>query len=482
MDLPTLAEIRESMRDMAREDYGAYVELVHRGRWKRAKHLDLLCRLLEQVELGSIPRLIISMPPRHGKSMAVTETFPSWFLGKQPDRRVIEVSYGDKFAQKFGRANRRKIDEFGMWLFDISISRDNASVTNWSIEGQPGGMISAGVGGGITGEGADLLVIDDPIKNRKEAESLTYRDSLWAEWQDTLMSRLHPGGRVVIIMTRWHEDDLVGRLLKQDSVGEWRVINLPALAEDEDKELKRSPGEALWPEHGFDENWAENVKCKVGLRTWESLYQGHPTPQDGGLFRASTFRRFRATGTCYRLLTPEGERIYDHSQCRVFQTCDVAGSRKSSADYFVLGTFALTPNGDILVLDILRERLEGPDQPILIRRKFQEWKPVMIGIESANMGLTLYQQVVRDGLPVVELRPEADKYTRAIPAAARYEAGAVYHRENAPWANDLEAELIAFPNGAHDDQVDVIAYAAFIQAWGYLDAMQKKADRAFVVG
>jgi len=483
MDLPSLSEVRAWKRELACKDYGAYVELVHRGRWRRARHLDLLCSLLRSVEDGTIPRLMVSMPPRHGKSMAVTETFPSWFLGKQPDRRVIEVSYGDKFAQKFGRANRRKIDEFGMELFGVSISSDNASVTNWGIKGRAGGMISAGVGGGITGEGADLLIIDDPIKNRKEAESLTYRETLWAEWQDTLMSRLHPGGRVVIIMTRWHEDDLVGRLLAQNATHGWRVVNLPALADEREPDiLGRRPGEALWPEHGFDETWAEEMKGRVGTRTWESLYQGHPTPQDGGLFRTSTFRRFRAAGTCYRLLTPEGERIYDHSQCRVFQTCDVAGSRKSSADYFVLGTFALTPGGDILVLEILRERLEGPDQPILIRRKFQEWKPAMIGIESANMGLTLYQQVVRDGLPVIGLRPDTDKYTRAIPAAARYEAGAIYHRENAPWANDLEAELIAFPNGAHDDQVDVIAYAAFIQAWGYLDAMEKKSDRAFVLG
>ena len=485
--VPSLEDVRAALRGRLRErsatDFRAYVEYVHRGRWRPARHLNLICGRLNALERGELTRLIITMPPRHGKSMTVTESFPSWFIGRKPDRRVIEVSYGDKFAQKFGRANRRKIEEFGEELFGIKISRENASVTNWGIEDYPGGMISSGLGGAITGEGADLLIVDDPVKNRKEAESLTYRESVWAEWQDTLLSRLHPGGSVIVIMTRWHEDDLVGRLMEQDGGRDWEVINLPAIAEEGRPDaIDREPGAALWPEIGFDEAWAEKMKARVGVRTWESLFQGRPTPQDGGLFRASTFRRFRAAGTCYRLLTPEGEKIYDHSQCRVFQTCDVAGSKKSSADYFVLGTFALTPNGDILVLDILRERLEGPDQPILIRRKFQEWKPAMIGVESANMGLTLYQQLVRDGLPVLELRPEADKYTRAIPAAARYEAGAVYHRENAPWSNDLEAELIAFPNGAHDDQVDVIAYAAFIQAWGYLDAMQRKADRAFVLG
>ena len=131
--------------------------------------------------------------------MTVTESFPSWFIGRNPERRVIEVSYGSELAQRFGLANRRKIDEFGEEIFNIKVSSENASKTNCGIENYSGGMISAGIGGSITGQGADLLVIDDPIKNRQEAESETYRDRIWHEWQDTLNSRLHPGGRVIII-------------------------------------------------------------------------------------------------------------------------------------------------------------------------------------------------------------------------------------------------------------------------------------------
>lgn len=483
--LPTRTEIQQQLRKIlsikAKNEYRAYVELVHHGRWQNARHLNFLCKLLEEVERGELLRLIISMPPRHGKSMTVTQTFPSWFIGKNPERRVIEVSYSNELARKFGRENKRKIEEFGQELFNINVSRDNGSVTNWGIQGWPGGMISAGVGGSITGEGADLLIIDDPIKNRQEAESTTYRENLWSEWQDTLMSRLHPGGRVVIIMTRWHEDDLAGRLIEQDTQHKWRVINMPALAESGVEDiLGREPGEALWPEHGFDEEWAHNTKFIQGSRTWESLYQGRPRPQDGGLFKASMFRKFKVLNNCYRLLTPEGEKIYEINKCKIFQTCDVAGSKKSSADYFVLGTFALTPNGEILVLDIFRERLEGPDQPELIRRKFHEYKPFLIGVEAANMGLTLYQQTVRDGLPILKLRPDADKYTRALPAAARYEAGAVYHLAGAHWLNELESELMSFPNGQHDDQVDVIAYAAYLQAWGYLKRNSFEPSRVLV--
>ena len=451
------------------------MEIVTHGRWKRAHHLDLLCEYLESIERGELTRLLITMPPRHGKSMTVTESFPSWFIGRNPERRVIEVSYGAELAERFGRFNRRKIEEFGLDMFGVQISRDNASVTNWSIEGHFGGMISAGIGGSITGQGADLLIIDDPIKNRKEAESVTYRENIWAEWQDTLSSRLHPGGRVVIIMTRWHEDDLVGRLLSQNRKA-WTLINLPALAEVDDI-LERNEGQALWPEHGFDESWCNDKKLSLGSHSWESLYQGHPRPAEGTLFKFSMFRYFKLQGNCARV----NDKIYDLSVCKIFQTCDVAGSKKTSADYFVLGTFAICPNGELLVLEILRERLEGPDQPMLIMRKYQEHKPLLIGIESASMGLTLYQQVRRAGLPVIELKPDADKFTRAIPAAARYEAGMVFHLESAVWLADLETELLAFPNGSHDDQVDVISYAVFMQSWGYFDKKETK-GRVMVFG
>jgi predicted phage terminase large subunit-like protein len=184
----------------------------------------------------------------------------------------------------------------------------------------------------------------------------------------------------------------------------------------------------------------------------------------------------------FELLTENGARYVEKSACLIFQTCDVAGSTKSSADYFVVGTFALTVQNEILVLDIFRTRIEGPDQPGHMRRLFQEWRPLVQGVESKNMGLTLFQQLRRDGLPIVELKADVDKFTRAIPAAARYEAGSVYHLENASWLDELEKELTSFPNAAHDDQVDVVAYAVLVQLWGYLNRATKSSDRAYVLG
>ncbi len=468
------------LKEAARNSYRAYVEYVHKGRWKPAPHLELICNALEDVERGVLLRLLLSLPPRHGKSMSVTETFPSWFIPRLSERRVMEVSYGDSLAKRFGRANRRKIEEFGDDLFGVRVSRENRSVTNWSIEGTDGGMISTSITGHATGEGADLLILDDPVKNRKEAESFTYRESLWNEWRDTFLTRLSPHAAVVVIMTRWHEDDLVGRLIKEEP-GEWTVLNLPAIAEEDDI-LGRSPGEALWPDRGFDEKWAAKRKKSVGTRSWESLYQGRPTAAEGNLFKRASFRKFRDHKTTFELLRPEGPKYIERSTCRIFQTCDVAGSTKSSADYFVVGTFALTQENDLLVLNIFRTRIEGPDQPGHLKKLFYEYAPLIQGVETKNMGLTLFQQLRRDGLPIVDLKADVDKFTRAIPASARYEAGTVYHLDGASWREELESELVSFPQGAHDDQVDVIAYSVLVQMWGYLANATENYDDAYVIG
>ena len=226
-------------RQLARTHYADYVEYVHHGRWKRARHLDLICAELEKVITGETKRLMIFMPPRHGKSMTVTATFPSYYLGKYPDRRVIEVSYGDDLAKEFGDANRMKIAEHGCELFGVLLSQTAASKVSWNLEGHSGGMISVGVGGGITGKGADLLILDDPIKNRQEAESETYRKNLLDEWRSSIYTRLHPGASVIIILTRWHEADLAASLLESEA-GDWKVLSLPCVCDDENDLLGRN--------------------------------------------------------------------------------------------------------------------------------------------------------------------------------------------------------------------------------------------------
>ena len=183
----------------ARNNFAQYCELTHRGLWKPFPHSKFLCEVLERVERGEIKKLIITMPPQFGKSITVTETFPSWFLGKHPEKSVIEVSYSDDFARKFGGSNLSKIKDFGQRLFGVGIDPRRSSDTNWRFAGHRGGMISAGVGGGITGSGADGLLLDDPIKNWEEANSEVYREKLWHEWQNTFRTRVQPGGWIIVI-------------------------------------------------------------------------------------------------------------------------------------------------------------------------------------------------------------------------------------------------------------------------------------------
>jgi predicted phage terminase large subunit-like protein len=325
------------------------------------------------------------------------------------------------------------------------------------VAGSRGGCVAAGVGGPITGRGADVLIIDDPIKNRAEAESPMIRRKVWEWYRSTARTRLAPGGSIVVVMTRWHEDDLVGRLLSADDQ-DWEVLSFPALAEADDP-LGRWPGEALFPAR-YPATALARIRRDLGSYEWSALYQQAPSPSGGGLFKREYFQVFERVGGVFVLYGGSGarqERLAE--RCRVFQTCDPAATLGERADYFVLGTWALTAERELLLMDVIRTRLEGPDQIGLIRREYERWRPAFVGIETKSLGLGTFQQLKRDGLPVRELKADQDKFTRALPIAARYEAGMVYHRRGAPWLESLETELTAFPQGKHDDQVDMVAHA-----------------------
>lgn len=195
-------ERAEEVRKRAFSSYEDYLIYSHFGKWQTSRHLKLICKTLESVEAGILDKVILNMPPRHGKSMSVTGSFPSWYLGRHPDKRVIEVSYGISLARKFGGDNKKKIEEFGRDLFGVELSKSLRSRNAWDLT-TGGGMISVGISGGITGQGADLLIVDDPVKNRRDAESATIRDFIWDEWQSSMLTRLHAGGSIIVIMTRW---------------------------------------------------------------------------------------------------------------------------------------------------------------------------------------------------------------------------------------------------------------------------------------
>lgn len=428
-----------------RESYVAYVERVHRGKYIAAKFHRYICERLEAVERGEITRLMLFIGPRHGKSQTVTETFPSWYLGKHPDKRVIEVSYGKSFAEKFGRLNRKKVEEYGEKVFGVKVSSDNASKTNWSIEGDTGGMISVGLGGSITGEGADVLIIDDLIKNRQEAESPTMRRRIWDEWQDTLLTRLHADATIILIMTRWRDDDLAGMILKQaEEEGQhWEIVSLPTIAEEGDI-LGRRRGEALWPEHGFDEKWAAKKKIEVGTRTWQALYQQNPAPSEGNILQKKWWRY-------YHVMPAQFDEI--------IQSWDMTFKDKKENDY-VVGQIWGRIGADKYLLDQLREQLDFPKTLKAMRQMYKKWPQARVKlVEDKANGSGIISMLKHEIPGIIAVNPEGSKEARVWAVSADIEAGNVYLPAGAAFKECFVEECSRFPLGKHDDQVDSMSQA-----------------------
>lgn len=406
-------------------------------------------------------KLMVNMPPRHGKSELITRAAPAWYLTRYPDRRVIVTGYEADFAADFGADARRYITDYGK-EFGVAVDPTTASKSNWGLDGRLGGMRTAGAGGPITGKGGHFIVIDDPVKNAEEADSPTIRENHWKWWQSTVSSRQEPGCVIVCVMTRWHEDDLGGRLLAHDP-DNWYVLSLPALA-GEDDPLGRAPGEALWRER-YDEDWLQEQCETVGPRVWSALYQQSPSIEGGNVFRADKFRYFSAENTM------DGRVFYLHAQngparqvheddCKLFYTLDLAATTKNRSDWTVAAVFLQTPAKELLLIDLIRVRIEAAEHEQFVDRLRAKWPGGWIGVEKATFGMVLIQMLQRRGLPVRELTPDKDKETRALPAATLIDQDRIYFLRGASWLHEFEAELLHFPYGTHDDQVDCLAYAA----------------------
>ncbi|WP_100331280.1 phage terminase large subunit [Bacillus xiapuensis] len=428
--------------ELARRSFRDYVVHVHRGNYTHFRHTEFICEYLEPIANGEQRFIMIEMPPRHGKSMTVTESFPSYFISKNPEKRVIAASYSDSLARKFGRLNRQKVEEYGKALFDVEISAVNAAQNNWGIQGKRGGMIATGIGGSITGEGADLLLIDDPFKNAEEANSNTIREKVWAEWESTLSTRLHKGGSVIVIMTRWYEDDIIGRLLERFPYT-WQRLRLPAVAEDEDDALGREIEEPLCPELGFDEEWAENKKIEVGSRTWAALFQQRPSPAGGNIFNRHWWKFY---------MPEDLPRIWDKQA--QFWDCTFKDSKSSD---FVVGEVWGKKQANFYLLDMVRDRQNFPETMKAIRHLSEKWPEAKAKyVEDKANGPAVIQMLQDEISGLIAVNPEGGKEVRANAVSPLVEAGNVYlpHPSIAPWVNDFIEEATAFPNGKHDDMVD----------------------------
>lgn len=427
----------------------------------------MIAEKLEAVERGEITHIMFFMPPRHSKSMTITETFPSWFLGRNPEKQVMELNYNNTFAKKFGRANRDKVKKFGSEIFGINLSAEKRATTMWGLEDHRGQMLSAGIlGGSITGEGADLLIIDDPIKNRLEAYSETYRQRIWDEYDATVQTRLQAGASQILIMTRWHEDDLAGRILRQ-SAEDWEVINLPALAEQDDL-LGRAPGEALWPEGGYDREEMLRRKENMQASNWNALYQQRPSPEEGNIINKNWWQYYRSMPA-----------VYDFDY--MVQSWDCSFKETSDTSY-VVGQVWGVIGADAYLVDMVRDRMGFVDTVNAVTALTKKWERTgRKFIEDKANGPAIIDTLQHRIGGIIPVNPEGSKVARVYAVTPYIESGNVFipAPDTRMWVDDFIDECSQFPNGTNDDQVDAMSQALF-KLFGKVSlAPGKKKPRGF---
>jgi hypothetical protein len=413
-------------------------------------HHELIAKELENIEAfgdRDYKVLLVFVPPRHGKSELCSIGFPAWFLGRNPDKEIITISYSAELAQDFGGKTRAIVDSPAyQFIFNIKLKEDEQAKAKWRTD-KGGSYTSVGVGGAITGRGANILLFDDPIKNREEAESDVYRDKVWQFFTSTAFTRLEPKGVVVVILTRWHTDDLAGRILANPQLaGRCKIIHFPAIANK--KEVRRDIGEALWPER-FAVDQLTEIKNTIGPYDWNALYQGSPIRTEHQEFKTEWWRKITETEV-------------DMMQCQRYLTVDTAISKRSSADY--TGFVDNRVNREnFWHLKAWRMRL-GPEEltdalfTLYLKNKYDK-----IGIERTVYldGLKPYldSEQRRRGvfLPIMELQHEqTKKEIRIRGLIPRYASRSIFHIEGECTA--LEEEMLSFPQGLHDDVLDSLAY------------------------
>ncbi len=436
------------------------------GKWQPAKHLIHLTRELMEAWRTPSARLQVNMQFQVGKTWLTSNYYPAWILLLWPETRIILASYGDDYAAKQGSKVKEIVERWGTPL-GISLRKDTKAKDEWQIAGHDGGMVCRGAQGSITGRACDLMIIDDPIKDAKEALSPTILESRWDWYQSVIFGRLGPTAPVIIVMTRWSKNDLCGRTLQQaKKTGEkWKVIKYKALAEADDP-LGRAPGEPLWPERQPLERLLE---AREGNFWWMPCWQQTPKEEEGQYFhprptdKYSGWPTFLDLGDAYSLQQHGvARRIFLKTEIMVFVVVDWAWSLKQSADYSAIGAFGLTPDGRLLILEIVNRRLGvhelAPEIAGVCRRHRQALVAIEKGHPSLRDDCHKYPEI---GEPRW-LDADKDKLRRALPAIVMAENQKIYcPTPEPPWLDEALEQLKDFTgvNDDHDDIVDVFGNA-----------------------
>lgn len=450
-----------------RESYASYCYFVHKGKWIDSRfHVFLANKVQDFIEEDTghpYDVLVLSTPPQHGKSMTITETLPSWYLGTNPEKRCIIGCYNDDFAGKFGRRNKQKLIEYGKDLFDIVLAK--SSDREIELEGHGGSIITRGIMSGITGNSGDLIIVDDPVKNRLEADSPTYRSRLWEEWKNSILTRTQAGTKIIIIQTRWHEDDLAGHVIRTEK--NVQVINIPVEAEENDI-LGRSPGEALCPEIGKDDKWLREFKegYKDGMRAWNALYQGRPTSEQGNIFQRHWWQFY--------------DTLPEHIPLKVISV-DASFKGGEDNDYVAIEVWGKL-GADYYLIDLIKKQMNFPDTVRAIRA-MAETHPDFhsIIIEDKANGSAIISTLRNEISGIIPIQPVGTKVARANAVTGIVEAGNVYLPRFASFTDEFIEELASFPSGVHDDLVDACTqflskYATFKAEYKGDDLTQEQKD------
>ena len=408
------------------------------------EHIRLIASHLEEVESGANDRLMVIMPPRAGKSVLISELLPAWWMGRSPNSQIIHAGYAQEFIERFARRVRnRMLSAEHLAIFPGSeLSRDSRAIADWStVVG--GSYYAVGVGAGVTGVGGSLIVIDDPISGREDADSGLMREKLWDWYLNDVYTRLtqidsRPPA-IVLVQTRWHEDDLAGRLLAaQEDADQWKVLHLPAIS---------AGGAALWPER-YPLPWLEKKRRVVGPRVWEALWQGNPTPESGTYFERDWIVRSDPP--------PEAE-------MRFYGASDYAVSQREGADYTVHAVVGIDREERMWVMDLWRKQATTGEWVSAAVDMMEKWKPWAWGEEKGVILKSVapwLMRVMRErGVYVrrIPLTSMGDKEARARSIQGMIERRGLYIPRHAAWGKVVSQELVNFPAGRNDDIVDALA-------------------------
>ncbi len=441
--MQTALLLNQKKKDQSvRDNFMSFVKYIW-PEFIEGEHHKIMADKFNKVASGEIKRLIINMAPRHTKSEFASNLLPAWMIGNNPKLKIIQATHNAELAVRFGRKAKTVIDsEEYQKIFNTRLREDSKAAGKWETD-QGGEYYAAGVGGSITGRGADLMIIDDP-HSEQDAMNMASFDRAWEWYTSGPRQRLQPGGRIILVMTRWNVADLTGKLIKAQKelkADQWEVIEFPAIMPS---------GKPVWPGYWKLEE-LESVKASVAISKWNAQYQQNPTAEEGSIIKREWWKQWPKED-----LPP---------LMHVIQSYDTAFMKKQSADYSAITTWGVFhPNEEgeshLILLDAIKDRYEFPELRRVAKEQYDYWQPETVIIEAKASGLPLTYELRQMGIPVINFTPSKgnDKHTRVNAVAPLFEAGMVWYPDR-KFAEEVIEECAAFPLGEHDDLVDSMTQA-----------------------